>query len=558
MSARDRLPFGSGDDAARAAAAPALDALRTELLVMPRDEVVENHVDMMAFEQQLLATPRFAKTRATMPRPRRVAFVVRCRVRDARQLWAERRRCTPGSRCNTSPNRSRGRSACPNRDHTAPTPHAAAAGPKPTTSRPQRGPSRHAAPDDTPLGVERRADDDQARHEGRRQGRRRATAHTRSRSCNRPDPTPTPVAKAGPTAPSKRIKPRKPGHKPSNDSTNTPAGYPNDWRKLAAAATTAQLQVCAQADTLDPADCPQVATAAGADAACRRCNGRSLNDAAARCGRRSHDAHPVAGKTGPATTVYGLRAVPDGRLLHRGRRDRDLPRVQQRDRGGDDDLERLGVRQRDASAAGRPTGHLLPGVTVPPFERPAAASDGAVACAGSRLHAPDSRRPADCADPTSGQLTGDPTQGAVVTFDDHQGDLHRHRARTPCTATDGTAASAPYTATLFFDGQNFQIARASPDPDLRSSSAGRYPEPASSDAGAGAAGAGGGSPTGDGQLTGPVLAVALVRREDRRSGRSRAAPRTTRPARPRSTPPAGARASRSTRTADATRAGTSR
>ena len=81
MSARDRLPFGSGDDAARAAAAPALDELRTELLVLPRDEVIENHVDMMAFEQQLLSTPRFAKTRAkhAPPPPRRVR--VRRRVR---------------------------------------------------------------------------------------------------------------------------------------------------------------------------------------------------------------------------------------------------------------------------------------------------------------------------------------------------------------------------------------------------------------------------------------------------------------------------------------------
>ena len=60
MSARRRIPFGSGDSE-RAAAAPALAELRAELLVMPREELVEDHVDMMHFEAQLLATPRFAK-----------------------------------------------------------------------------------------------------------------------------------------------------------------------------------------------------------------------------------------------------------------------------------------------------------------------------------------------------------------------------------------------------------------------------------------------------------------------------------------------------------------
>ena len=100
-------------------------------------------------------------------------------------------------------------------------------------------------------------------------------------------------------------------------------------------------------------------------------------------------------------------------------------------------------------SSGSAEGHLLPGVTVPPFERPAAASDGAVLAvvqAGFSL-------PADA---TSGQLTGDPTQGAVVTFDDHQG-LYTVTGTYTVTATDGTATSAPYTATLYFDGQNFRI-----------------------------------------------------------------------------------------------------
>ena len=72
----------------------------------------------------------------------------------------------------------------------------------------------------------------------------------------------------------------------------------------------------------------------------------------------------------------------------------------------------------------------------------------AVVQAGFSLPADATRR--------AGRLTGDPTQGAVVTFDDHQG-LYTVTGTYTVTATDGTATSAPYTATLYFDGQNFQI-----------------------------------------------------------------------------------------------------
>ena len=90
-------------------------------------------------------------------------------------------------------------------------------------------------------------------------------------------------------------------------------------------------------------------------------------------------------------------------------------------------------------------------MTVPPFERPVGAADSAllaVVQAGFSL-------PADA---PSGQWTvsGDPTQGAVVTFDDQQG-TYTVSGTYALTSTDGGTAGGQYTATLFFDGQNFQI-----------------------------------------------------------------------------------------------------
>ena len=51
------------DDAVRAAVAPLLDELRGELVVLPREPIVEQHLDMMAFERQVLDAPRPVRTR---------------------------------------------------------------------------------------------------------------------------------------------------------------------------------------------------------------------------------------------------------------------------------------------------------------------------------------------------------------------------------------------------------------------------------------------------------------------------------------------------------------
>ena len=74
MSSRP-MPFRSGDDAARAAVAPLLADLRAELLVLPSEAIVEQHLDSMAFEQRVLAPPRVERVvRRVTNRPRRAAL----------------------------------------------------------------------------------------------------------------------------------------------------------------------------------------------------------------------------------------------------------------------------------------------------------------------------------------------------------------------------------------------------------------------------------------------------------------------------------------------------
>src|SRR5437667_4248715 len=71
----------SRDDAVRAAVAPLLNELRTELNVLPREQVVEQHLYMMSFERQVLDARRPVRTprrRTVASRPRRTAVVLAC------------------------------------------------------------------------------------------------------------------------------------------------------------------------------------------------------------------------------------------------------------------------------------------------------------------------------------------------------------------------------------------------------------------------------------------------------------------------------------------------
>src|SRR5262249_22185900 len=75
-------PMTARDDAVRAAVTPLLDELRSELVALPRERVVEQHLDMMTFERQGLDAPRPVRAprprRPVTSRPRRTAFVLAC------------------------------------------------------------------------------------------------------------------------------------------------------------------------------------------------------------------------------------------------------------------------------------------------------------------------------------------------------------------------------------------------------------------------------------------------------------------------------------------------
>ncbi|MGO9877373.1 MAG: hypothetical protein ACLPVY_26640 [Acidimicrobiia bacterium] len=439
MTARDRLPFGSSDESARAAAAPALNALRSELLVLPRDEVIENHVNMMAFEQQLLATPRFAKTRAALPRPRRVGFVFLAVVATLASCGLSAAGALPAPLQHITDTIAR-TLGVPQPHDTGPASHAGAIGPQPTATRPAvalpgaaTSTTHHASHRSSSAAVKAKP-----------QVSVKPSSHgSKPVTDLKVQSVPGKIAQARPTGGSHRIKKLKQGPPPSNTSTNTPAGYPNNWRTLAAAAATAQLRTCAQADTLSPADCPQLASAAGGNAQVQTAQW-TLVDTPEPAPVVVARVHPS--KSGPTTTTYVYERFQMGASYTKVGGTRTYLAYS----GGIAAATMTwdGSSFTDVTfASGSAVGHLLPGVTVPSFQRPPGVSDSAVLTvvqAGFSLPG------------GQGTVTGDPTRGAVVTFDAQQGDYTVVGTYTKMS-TNGTSTTGQYTATLFFDGENLQI-----------------------------------------------------------------------------------------------------
>jgi hypothetical protein len=274
------------------------------------------------------------------------------------------------------------------------------------------------------------------------------------------------IAKARPTVPPKRFKPRKPSTKPSNNSSNTPAGYPDNWRHLAAAAAAEQLRTCARADTLSPAGCPQIASAADANAAVQSVQWSlvTASESEAVVVARVHPGGPD--KSGPATTVtvYEPFAM-GGQYTEAG-----APHPYRAYSGG---IAAATMTWNGKSftnitfTSGSAAGHTLPGVTVPALRRPGEVTEGALSAALQQGFAdctasstdPATPGPA-CALPTEAggapwSVTGDPAQNAVITFNSGQGDFSVSGAYS-LTSTGGTA-SGQYRATLFFDGHDVQV-----------------------------------------------------------------------------------------------------
>ncbi len=323
---------------------------------------------------------------------------------------------------------------------TGPAPHSGAVGPQPTVTRPAVVVPGAATPTTHPVSHRSSSAATKAKPE---------VSAKPSSHISKPvtdlkvQSVPAKIAQARPTPGSHRITKLKQGRPPSNTSTNTPTGYPNDWRTLAAAAATTQLHTCAQAHTLSPADCPQLASAAGGNAQVQSVQWTLVNtpEPAPVVVARVHP-----GKSGPATTTYVYERFQMGASYTKAGGTRTYLAYS----GG---IAAATMTWNGSSftnvtfASGSAVGHLLPGVTVPPFQRPPGLSDSAVLTvvqAGFSLPG------------GQGTATGDPTRGAVVTFDAQQGDYTVTGTYTKMSA-NGTSTTGQYTATLFFDGENLQI-----------------------------------------------------------------------------------------------------
>ncbi len=430
-----RMPFRPDDDAARAAVSPLLDDLRSELLVMPRETMVEEHLEMMAFEEQLLATPRFVKPRTAMPRPRRAAFVFACVSATVAGcgLSAAGALPKPLQRITDTIAHTLG---VPEPSHVDPAPHVGngALG-KPSTPRVAPGthhtatsPSKSATSTTRPTPHKPAASHQPPR-----------TTHPTGQKAT---PPPEPLIKRRPVKPSKRVHPKGPVKKPAvkNNSENTPPGFPIDWRKRAVAAGAQQLKVCAQADAGTATDCPQVATVTGTP---QSVQWTLLNDprTGAAVVAQSKVTQDQWGNPARTTTVT---------VYERFQMEATVTAAD----GTSSFVYSGGIGQAtmawNGSAfvkvsylSGSAADHLLPGIKIPALVRPADATDTAAVAA------------AQAALPADSQLSSDPTQAVTVAFDPEIGTFTVTGSYV-VTSEAGTPGHT-FTAALFYDGSAFRV-----------------------------------------------------------------------------------------------------
>lgn len=443
-----RMPFRPNDDEARAAVGSLLGEMRAELLVMPRETVVGEHLQMMAFEEQLLATPRFVKPRAALPRPRRAAYVFACVSATIAScgLSAAGALPEPLQRLTDTIARTLG----------VPEPHAVEPAPEVSDDalEPAAAPRVTPTPQATPPPPTTKPVTPKAVPPTKPLKARPTT--TTPRPSTGPNVTPPPHTAPRPVDPKPRVIPKGEAKPPSNNSQNTPPGYPTDWREYAIAAAGWQMQWCAQASTLEPADCPQLATAAGATAVQWRLLNDPLDGAAVVASSKvTQDQWGNPSRT-TTVTVYERFQMEASYTTDAG-----TTAVAYSSGIGQATMRWNGSSFVDVSfAGGSAAGQLLPGVTIPSFVRPAAATDASVLTAvqtafNDCITAAATNPSATCPQfPADAQLNGDPTQGAVVTFDAEQGTFG---VTGTYALTSDPAAIHAYTATLYYDGQAVRV-----------------------------------------------------------------------------------------------------
>jgi hypothetical protein len=442
----------SRDDAVRAAVAPLIADLRGDLLVMPDEQIVEQHLEMMTFEQKVLATPRFVqpRTRARMPYSRRAliavvaafATLVSCGLSAAGALPAPLQHITDSIA------------------HTFGVPHADGA------AAPAKA-SGHTAPS---IPVEPPASGPAAP----KPAAAPITTTTIHKATTKPAPTTSttialppaesPIATTRPHVPPAQVTTDNPGQPPSNYSTNVPPGFPANWREQAASAASAQLVlICPQATTPTAPDCPQQASVTDMftmQPMVWSILNQPLNGAVVVA--RTTPGNP-ARHIAPTTvvTVYEAFEMDATYVTNEG-----LTRYAYSSGIGAATMRWNGSAFVNVSfGPGSVAGHLLPGLKPPTLPHPSldnAQVLGAVSTAFQGCAVPPQGTdptptcPQASAAGEQWTIPTDPSLGATVTYDPATG-LYTVTGTYSMSSNLGNTAAGPYTATLFYDGVQPQV-----------------------------------------------------------------------------------------------------
>jgi len=445
------------DDAVRAAVAPLLDELRGEFLAAPREQVVQQHLDMMTFEQQVLDATPPARTARPQPRrtvgsrPRRTAFVLACVTATVASCGLSAAGALPEPLQKITDSIAHTLGVPEPHDATPATHSGAGAAPNPTKPSVSQ-PGIASAPPISRVSPSTPSSASTPKTTTTHTGAHKPAAHIASPPPTTVTPPSQPPAfPARPTKGPHRIDPKPQQKPPSKNSDNTPAGYPTDWRDRAVDAAANGLWDCSHVTVLDPTACPQSTTAPAAvsDVMWALLNDPRLSSAAV-----AHTTRAADGTMHTVVTVYERFQMEVTYLT-----------------GGNSELGySSGVAQATMKwngsafeqvtfADGSVAGHVERGVVVPGLVRPAGAVDlavlGAVHDVFVGCTAPSSNGncpPGLLANPTTAQstLTGDPTDGAIVRFDSRTG-LFVVTGKYSMVTSTGTPVTGSYTASLFFD-----------------------------------------------------------------------------------------------------------
>jgi hypothetical protein len=248
------------------------------------------------------------------------------------------------------------------------------------------------------------------------------------------------------------------------NSSNTPPGFPADWRDQAARAASAQLVlICPQATTPTAADCPQVATVSDLS---------PLGFLRWSILNQPYDGAVVIAKTTPgnparhiapttAVTVYEAFQMVATYVANDG-----LTHYAYSSGIGAATMTWNGSSFVNVSfGSGSVAGHLLPGVKAPTIPHPniddahvlGAVQSGFMTCtAPASSTDPVPTCPQVTAAGEQWTVTADPAQGATVTYDPSSGSF-TVTGTYAMTSNLGNTSSGPYTAKLFFDGVQTRV-----------------------------------------------------------------------------------------------------